>query len=160
MPVEGGPDHGVTEGDLDAQRKRMGDAIKKREFEEAAPSEKLYLEFPGSFDDEGDKNEKRKQEVARILGITDKETIESLTPRAAALYYLDNPNNRENSAFRYLKPESSSPGWGIDQGRPGDGIELIFQRLSREDKEEIERIFKMLGWRGEEYEAKQVPASE
>jgi hypothetical protein len=110
--------------------------------------EDVYFEFPASFPAGGGEAHKRTvQEIGPAQ--RNAEGLEKLTPQAAVLRYLENPNNRESSVFRYLTD------WRIDPERRGEGVKLTFQHPpSSEDKKEIERIFRTFGWTGEEYEAK------
>lgn len=146
-------DGGLDTGEFDTLEKELATKVEKYAKEKAAEEwstrEDAYFEFPESFPDG---NEEMRKKVLRELG---GKGPEHLTPQSAALRYLDNPNNRENGAFRYLVD------WGIDPNRNGEGIRLSFQNPpSNKDKKEIGRIFRTFGWNGEEYEVKKELAKD
>jgi len=152
LPIE---DAGLSKEEFDSLEAKRSEKDARREALVTWSSpEDAYFEFPGSF---SGGHEQLREQAMREMGLTGKKIAdaEHLSPQGAVLHYLDNPNNRESSVFRYLVD------WGIDPNRNGEGVRLSFQHpLSDAEKKEIERIFKIFGWGGEEYEVKKEPAAE
>jgi hypothetical protein len=145
-----GDDGGFSPEEFRASEKKLAAKVEKYAKKESLATwstpEDVYYEFPSSFPGGDDKA--RKREMEKLLG----PNFEPTSPQGAIWRYLNDPNNRENGAFRYLVD------WGIDPSRKGEGIRLSFQRPpSPADVKEIERIFKIFGWGGEEYEVRKEP---